>query len=63
VHIDKEVSEDEVDNVESLVTHMRRCQATFVRQDSDIREEDLCQICCANKKCTVFKPCGHHSCR
>jgi hypothetical protein len=63
VVLDEEVNEEEIGNVETLISHLRDKQSTFVRQDSEIKDEDLCQICYARKETTVFKPCGHQSCR
>ncbi|XP_060567835.1 E3 ubiquitin-protein ligase RNF123-like [Ruditapes philippinarum] len=59
----EEVNEEEIGNVETLISHLRDKQSTFVRQDSEIKDEDLCQICYARKETTGFKPCGHQSCR
>ncbi|XP_052781635.1 E3 ubiquitin-protein ligase RNF123-like [Mya arenaria] len=59
----QEVSGEEIAHIELLLSHLSESQKTFVHLVSEIHEDDLCQICYANKNSTVFKPCGHHSCR
>ena len=60
---DKEISAEEVKNLEDLIDHMKTKKATFVRQEYHIKEDELCNICYANQLTTTFKPCGHRSCR
>ncbi|XP_053378439.1 E3 ubiquitin-protein ligase RNF123-like [Mercenaria mercenaria] len=59
----EEVNKEEIASVETLISHLRNKQTTFVRHDNEIKEEELCQICYARQQTTVFKPCGHQSCR
>ena len=34
-----------------------------VVNEDEFADEDLCQICCANKQNTRFVPCGHQTCK
>ncbi|KAL4226862.1 hypothetical protein ACF0H5_014841 [Mactra antiquata] len=58
-----EVSTEEITNVERLISYIKGKQTAFVRQDSEIQEDDLCQICYAHRQTSKFIPCGHTSCR
>lgn len=59
----EEVNKEEVDSVKKLIAHLKNKLETFVRQDGDFREDEECRICYARKQTTVFRPCGHMSCR
>ena len=59
----EEVSQDEVEQVESMISHLKK-EKTLMRSISEeLDEETVCNICYASKKSVVFFPCGHLSCK
>ncbi|XP_035827720.1 E3 ubiquitin-protein ligase RNF123 [Aplysia californica] len=58
-----DISQEEIEDVEKLLSYLSNQQSTLTAEEENVREEDLCTICYANPQQTVFVPCGHRTCR
>lgn len=62
--INKDVTTEEVQRVEDLVTYLEgQNSETGLQKQESVDVDELCPICCAVKISVRFIPCRHASCR
>lgn len=59
----EEVSSEELQDIESLISHLQHQQVILGSIIQETCEDDLCTICYANAQSAVFVPCHHKSCK
>ncbi|KAL8611256.1 hypothetical protein ACOMHN_013687 [Nucella lapillus] len=62
-HSFEEVSAEELQDVESLIAHLRHQHTILEANTQETDDEDLCTICYANPQTAIFVPCEHRSCK